>query len=128
VKKKRVLLIEDQPLNMKLMRVLLDIDGYEVLEAVDAEAGLAIARCEQPDLILMDIQLPGIDGLTATRMIKEDPLLKHIQVIAVTSRAMSGDREKALAAGCVGYITKPIDTRTFTREISRFLQESQPEE
>jgi CheY-like chemotaxis protein len=128
VKKKRVLIIEDQPLNLKMMRVLLEIDGYEVLMAVDAEAGLAIVRCEQPDLILMDIQLPGIDGLTATRMIKEDPLLKHIQVIAVTSRAMSGDREKALAAGCVGYITKPIDTRTFTREISRFLQESQPEE
>jgi CheY-like chemotaxis protein len=128
VRKKRVLIIEDQPLNLKMMRVLLEIDGYEVLEAVDAEAGLAIASCEQSDLILMDIQLPGIDGLTATRMIKEDPLLKHIQVIAVTSRAMSGDREKALAAGCVGYITKPIDTRTFTREISRFLQESQPEE
>ena len=124
MKKKRVLLIEDQPLNMKLMRVLLDIDGYEVLEAVDAESGLAIARCEQPDLILMDVQLPGIDGLTATRMISEDPLLKHIHVIAVTSRAMSGDREKAMAAGCTGYMTKPIDTRTFTREISRVLQKT----
>jgi CheY-like chemotaxis protein len=123
VKKKRILLIEDQPLNMKLMRVLLHIDGYEVLEAVDAESGLAIARCEQPDLILMDIQLPGIDGLTAARMISEDPLLKYIHVIAVTSRAMSGDREKAMAAGCAGYMTKPIDTRTFTREIARILQE-----
>lgn len=128
MKKKRILLIEDQPLNLKLMRVLLNVNGYEVIEAVDAEAGLSVARCEQPDLIIMDIQLPGIDGLTATRMIREDPLMKHIQVIAVTSMAMSGDREKALAAGCAGYMTKPIDTRTFSREISRFLQEPQPEE
>lgn len=118
---KRVLVIEDNALNMKLVDALLRISHHEVLKAADAEVGLQMARREQPDLILMDIQLPGMDGLTATRMIRDDEELKHIPVIALTSYAMQGDEEKAIAAGCTGYIRKPIDTRKFMDSVEGFL-------
>jgi CheY-like chemotaxis protein len=121
VKKKTILVIEDNALNMKLERVLLKLGAYEVIEASDAESGIALARRHHPDLILMDVQLPGMDGLTATRILKEDPELRGIAIVAVTSFAMTGDEERAIEAGCAGYLTKPIDTRTFLTEVGRHL-------
>ncbi len=119
---KRVLVIEDNELNMKLVAALLSISHFQVLKAPNAETGLQMARGEIPDLILMDIQLPGMDGLTATRFIRNDETLKHIPVIALTSYAMQGDEEKAIAAGCTGYIPKPIDTRKFIDFVEGFLR------
>jgi CheY-like chemotaxis protein len=118
--KKKILIVEDNELNMKLVRTLLEFGGYDVFSAVDAEKGLQLARDHHPDLILMDIQLPGMDGLTATRIMKTDPELDQIPVIALTSFAMQGDEEKALDAGCDGYITKPIDTRAFVKNIAAY--------
>ena len=117
-----VLIIEDNELNMKLVRSMLNLSPYQVLEAKDAEDGILIAREHSPDLILMDIQLPGIDGLDATKIIKKDPMLKHIPVVALTSYAMQGDEEKAISAGCTGYIAKPIDTRNFLDILSGYLR------
>jgi two-component system, cell cycle response regulator len=118
---KKVLVIEDNELNMKLAVALLSISHFEVLKATNAESGLQLARSERPDLILMDIQLPGMDGLTATSLMKSDAELRDIPVVALTSYAMQGDEQKALAAGCTGYIPKPIDTRNFIRAIEGFL-------
>lgn len=118
---KTILIIEDNELNMKLVRGLLVFGKYRVIEAANAEAGLTAARTHSPDLILMDIQLPGMDGLSATRIVKEDPLLKEIPVIALSSYAMQSDEEKAGEAGCIGYITKPIDTRNFLKTIGQYL-------
>ena len=116
-----VLVIEDNEMNMKLARSLLQLGKYRVLEASDAENGIKLAQKHHPDLILMDIQLPGMDGLTATREIKNDPAVKDITVIALTSYAMQGDEEKAKDAGCAGYIPKPIDTRSFLETVGQFL-------
>ena len=116
-----VLVVEDNAMNMKLVRSLLHLGKYQVLEAVDAENGIQLAREHHPDLILMDIQLPGMDGLTATREIKNDPAAKDITIIALTSYAMQGDEEKAKNAGCAGYISKPIDTRSFLETVGQFL-------
>ncbi|MDX2439596.1 MAG: response regulator [Desulfobacterales bacterium] len=116
-----VLVIEDNEMNMKLARSLLHIGKYNVLEAFDAENGIQLAREHHPDLILMDIQLPGMNGLTATRKIKNDPTVKDITVVALTSYAMQGDEEKAKNAGCAGYIAKPIDTRSFLETLGQFL-------
>jgi len=116
-----VLVVEDNEMNMKLVRSLLHLGKYQVLEAVDAENGIQLAREHHPDLILMDIQLPGMDGLTATREIKNDPAVKDISVVALTSYAMEGDEEKARGAGCAGYIAKPIDTRRFLETVGQFL-------
>ena len=102
---KTVLVVEDNELNMKLVRSLLKIRNYGVLADVDAETGIQFTRKHQPDLVLMDVQLPGIDGLKATQIIKGDPALKDIPVVALTSYAMQGDEEKAVKAGCTGYIT-----------------------
>ena len=116
-----VLVIEDNEMNMKLVRSLLQIGKYSVLEASDAENGIQLAREHHPDLILMDIQLPGMDGLAATHEIKNDPEMKDISVVALTSYAMEGDEEKARDAGCAGYISKPIDTRSFLETVGQFL-------
>jgi len=121
LKDKRILVIEDNKLNMKLVRTLLQIGNYNVIEAVDAENGIRLAREKKPDLILMDIQLPGIDGLTATRLIQEDEELKDIPIVALTAHAMQGDEEKITKAGCHGYIPKPIDTRAFLNQLKRWL-------
>ena len=121
MKAKKVLIIEDNVLNMVLVKDLLELEGYEVLEATEAETGIQIARENLPDLILMDIQLPGMDGLTATKIIVEDDNLKSIPVIALTSHAMQGDEEKSLDSGCRGYLTKPIDTRNFADSIKNFM-------
>ncbi|MDQ3159539.1 MAG: response regulator [Pseudomonadota bacterium] len=107
----RILVVEDNPANMKLALLLLQNAGHSVMSAVDAEAGLTLARSERPDLILMDIQLPGMDGLTATALLKHDPDTAGIPVIAVTAMAMTSDREKTRDAGCDGYISKPLRYR-----------------
>ena len=118
---KTILVVEDNELNMKLVRGLIKIGKYGMLEAIDAESGIEQIREQRPDLVLMDIQLPGMDGLSATKIIKEDPSLKDIPVVALTSYAMQGDEEKALEAGCTGYIAKPIDTRKFLETVSQYL-------
>jgi CheY-like chemotaxis protein len=123
MKIKTILVIEDNKLNMKLVNGLIKIGKYRMLEAIDAESGIQLIREQRPDLVLMDIQLPGMDGLSATKIIKEDPDLKDIPIVALTSFAMQGDEEKALAAGCTGYITKPIDTRKFLETVSQYLKD-----
>ena len=122
MKIKTILVVEDNELNMKLVRDLLKIAKYQVLEAMDAESGIEQIRSQRPDLVLMDIQLPGMDGLFATKIVKEDPSLKDIPIVALTSYAMQGDEEKALEAGCRGYISKPIDTRKFLENVSKYLK------
>jgi two-component system, cell cycle response regulator DivK len=104
----RVLIVEDNPANMKLAVFLLESAGHTVLSATDAEAGLTLARDKQPDLILMDIQLAGMDGLEATALLKADAATRAIPVVAVTALAMKGDEERIRAAGCDAYIAKPI--------------------
>lgn len=104
----RILLVEDNPANTKLALLLLHKVGHTVQCAVDAEAGVAMARAELPDLILMDIQLPGMDGLSATRLLKQDPCTAQVPIIALTAMAMKMDREKSEMAGCDGYIAKPL--------------------
>jgi len=118
----KIVVIEDNALNMKLVRSLLIRGGYNVIEAGDAETGIALARDHRPDLILMDIQLPGMDGISATRHIRSDAVLKDIPIVALTSYAMQEDKEKTLDAGCIGHIAKPIDTRQFLNQISQYLQ------
>src|ERR687898_3263844 len=118
---KRILAIEDHEENRRLLRDLLTSVGYELIEAVTGEEGLASAAAQLPDLILMDIQLPGIDGYEVTRRIKANPPLRHIPVIAVTSYALSGDDIKALEAGCDAYVTKPFDPAELLDKIQEFL-------
>ena len=117
----RVLVIEDNPTNMTLATFLLTSVGHVVLPATDAEAGLAIARAEQPALILMDIQLPGMDGLQATALLKGDEATSAIPVIALTALAMKGDEERIRAAGCDGYIAKPMAYQEFLATIGQFV-------
>lgn len=104
----KVLIIEDSPTNMKLAYNVMNKSGYDVLQASDADTGLVLARRELPDLILMDIQLPGLDGITATKILKADARTYQIPIIAVTSLAMKGDEREIIEAGCDGYISKPI--------------------
>jgi CheY-like chemotaxis protein len=118
---KTILVIEDNELNMKLVRSLLKMSSYGMIEAGDAETGIKLAREKKPDLILMDIQLPGMDGLSATKILKADPSLKDTMIIALTSHAMEGDDKKVREAGCDGYITKPIDTRNFLQTVDDYL-------
>jgi CheY-like chemotaxis protein len=122
----RILIVEDNAMNMELAVDLLQAAGYVVLSATEAEQGIEVARATKPDLILMDISLPGMDGLVATQRLKSDPATREIPVVALTAHAMKGDEEKALAAGCAGYLTKPIDTRTFGQAIGRFLSGPAP--
>jgi two-component system, cell cycle response regulator DivK len=117
----KILLVEDNEVNRRLAEFLLRSHGYQVREAATAQEAFAMLKGERPDLIVMDIQLPGMDGLEATKKIKQQPATADIPVLAVTSYAMKGDREKALAAGCVGYITKPIDKLTFIQEVASHL-------
>jgi two-component system, cell cycle response regulator DivK len=118
---RRILLIEDHEDNRRIVRDLLTPAGYEVIEAVTGEDGVAMADSHRPDLILMDIQLPVLDGYETTRRIKADPALKHIPVIAVTSYALSGDEAKTKAAGCDGYVAKPFSPRQLLAKINEFL-------
>ena len=117
----RILVIEDHEENRRLLRDLLTSFGYELAESVTGEDGLVAAEANPPDLILMDIQLPGIDGYEVTRRIKANPALRHIPVIAVTSYALSGDDVKALEAGCDAYVTKPFDPAELLDKIRGYL-------
>ena len=118
---KRILVVEDNEDNMYLIRVLLQKSGFAILEASDGAEGVELAVKEKPDLILMDIQLPRLDGYEATKRIKANKETKDIPVIALTSYALVGDREKALNAGCDGYIEKPINPETFVAEMEKYL-------
>ena len=120
--KERILIVDDNELNLKLLRWLLEKNGYEVHTAGDAKTARVSVRAVRPRLVLMDIQLPDIDGLQLTREFKTDPELRDIPVVAVTSYAMKGDRQKTIDAGCDGFITKPIDTRQFPLEIEKYLR------
>ena len=116
-----VLIIEDNPANMTLWVFLLESVGHVVLSAIDAEAGLALARDQHPDLILMDMQLPGMDGLEATRLLKQDEATRAIPVIALTALAMKGDEERLRALGCDGYIAKPMHYPDFLAAVAAQL-------
>jgi CheY-like chemotaxis protein len=117
----RILIVDDNPVNLKLAASLLEFSGHQVFKAGDASQALDIIGQTPPDLILMDIALPGMDGLTLTRQIKADPATRHIRIVALTAFAMKGDDQKARAAGCDGYITKPIDTRKFAGQVAEVL-------
>jgi CheY-like chemotaxis protein len=117
----QILVVEDNPVNMKLVCELLEFEGYLMLRAIDAEEAMSILQQCIPDLILMDIALPGMDGLTLTRQLKADEKTAQVPVVALTAFAMKGDNQKAIAAGCDGYITKPINTRALPAEIAAFL-------
>jgi CheY-like chemotaxis protein len=118
----RILVVEDNPLNLELVRALLEKLGYAVIVSGTAEEGFERAKMEQPHLILMDINLPGTDGLTATAMLKAEPTTRHIPVVALTAHAMKGDDARVLTAGCDGYMPKPIDTRSFPALVASFLR------
>lgn len=118
---KTVLIVEDNENNLYMMRFIIDKLGHAVIEARDGAAGVALAKERRPDLILMDIQLPVMDGYTATRKIRADEALAGIPIIAVTSYAMVGDREKALAAGCSAYVEKPIHPAAFIGVLEKYL-------
>jgi two-component system cell cycle response regulator DivK len=117
----RILVVEDQADNRRILRDLLNSVGYEILEAVTADEGVTLATTQHPDLILMDIQLPGMDGYEATRRIKADPALHHIPIIAVTSYALSGDDAQAFAAGCDSYVAKPFSPRVLLAKVREYL-------
>jgi len=118
----RILVIEDSPVNMALTVAILENAGHVVLQADHAGEGMEMARREQPDLVLMDIQLPDIDGLAATRMLKSDPRTAHLPVIALTAFAMKGDEDDTRAAGCDGYVTKPIRYKEFLAEMDAVMR------
>jgi two-component system cell cycle response regulator len=116
-----VLIVEDNPANQLLVSAVLEREGYRIELAASAVGARAVLDRSLPDLILMDVQLPGVDGLTFTRELKADPATAGIPVVALTALAMSGDRERALEAGCAGYISKPINTRTFAADVRGYL-------
>jgi two-component system cell cycle response regulator DivK len=118
---KTILVVEDNELNLRLFRDLLEMRGYNVLQAREAAEAFELARRHRPDLIVLDIQLPGISGLEVTRWIKADEALTAIPIVAVTALALKGDEQKIRAAGCDGYIAKPISTVDFLRTIEQFL-------
>jgi two-component system cell cycle response regulator DivK len=123
----RVLVVEDNVANMTLATFLLESAGHVVIGATDAETGLTLARAEQPDLVLLDIQLPGMDGLQATALLKQDETTRRIPVIALTALAMKGDEERIRAAGCDGYIAKPLSYRDFLATVSTHLMVAPPQ-
>jgi len=118
----RILVVDDNLTNLKLAVDVLEFEGYEVLRAQNAEEAQALVKRSPPNLILMDIQMPGMDGLTLTRKLKAEPTTRDIPIVAMTSFAMKGDEQKARDAGCDGYVTKPIDTRKLTGQVAEFLE------
>jgi CheY-like chemotaxis protein len=116
-----ILIVDDNPINAKLARIILEEEGFEVRVADDAASALHQLEDFEPRLILMDVQLPGMDGLTLTRQLRRDPRFQRTWIVALTASAMKGDETKALAAGCDGYVTKPIDTEALPRMINGFL-------
>jgi CheY-like chemotaxis protein len=121
MEKDTILIIDDNPVNMKLIRILLTGEGYDVRTAADAKEAAGVLAKIHPSLILMDIQLPGMDGLELTRRLKAEPTTRDITIVGLTAYAMKGDEERILAAGCDGYIAKPIDTRTLPDCIKGYL-------
>lgn len=117
-----ILIVEDNPTNLKLLRVLLHRHGYQVEVAVDAEEAMKLLKTYHPNLIMMDLQLPGMDGLELTKILKNNPETRDIKILALTAYAMKGDEEKAMQAGCDGYITKPFDTRDLPIKIAGYLE------
>ncbi len=117
----RILVVDDNPTNLKLVGYLLRLDGHEVVNALDASEALAAMERRSPDLVLLDLQLPDSDGLTLARHLKSDTRFGRVPIVAVTARAMKGDRDLALAAGCDGYVAKPIDTNVFLEVVGQFL-------
>ena len=117
----KILIVEDNPLNMELATDLLSTEGYQVLQATSVPAAREVLRASRPDLILLDIQLPGLDGLALARELQDDPRTGDIPIVALTAHAMKGDREKALQAGCRDYIAKPIDIETFLPAVARHV-------
>src|SRR5215471_12072565 len=116
-----ILIVDDTPVNLKLTRILLVNEGYRVLTASSAEEALEVMRGFHPELVLADIQLPGMNGLELTRRIKGDPSTRNIRVVALTASARKGDEQRALDAGCDGYLTKPIDSRTLGEQVRQYL-------
>lgn len=120
--KEKILIVEDDLMNMELFRDLLENQGYKIYEATDGREALELASKNKFDLILMDIQLPGMDGLSATKIIKQDSKNKDTAIVALTAYAMKGDKERIEGAGCEGYITKPINTKKFSETVATFLK------
>ena len=118
---KVILIVEDDPKNLTLLRDLLQVSGYSTVEATDGKRGVELAKASKPDLILMDVQMPEIDGLEATRILKADATTSNIPVIALTAFAMKGDKERILKAGCDGYLAKPIDIKGLLKEVAEYL-------
>ena len=123
--KERILLVEDNPMNRRVAEFILKSQGYIVYEARDGQEALELVKVHLPDLILMDLQLPGLDGFAVTRIIKQDAATKDIPVVALTAYAMKGDAERASEAGCDGYITKPIDPDEFPETVASYLKNRQ---
>ena len=117
----KIMIVDDNPANLKLASDLLELEGFVIYRCTDAETALESLTEVHPDLILMDVALPGMDGLQLTRKLKSDVKTKNIKIIALTAFAMKGDSEKVIAAGCDGYITKPIDTRKFRDQVTQYL-------
>jgi CheY-like chemotaxis protein len=117
----KIMVVEDNVASLKLVGDLLEIEGFEVSRCVDAESAMAVIGQFRPELILMDLALPGMDGLEFTRKLKSEEQTKQIKIVALTASAMKGDREKILQTGCDGYIAKPFDTRTFKKQVLQYL-------
>jgi two-component system, cell cycle response regulator DivK len=122
-----ILIVDDNPANLKLARLLLEAEGHDARTAVDAEQALKLLETFHPRVILMDIQLPGMDGLELTRRLKQDPKTSHMVIVAITAYAMRGDEERARAAGCDGYVAKPIDVYTLPGVIAGFIEAAEGE-
>ncbi len=118
---KLILIVEDEPKNITLLRDLLQVSGYSTIEATDGKQGVELAKAKKPDLILMDIQMPVMDGLEATRILKADATTSNIPVLALTSYAMKGDEERILQAGCDGYLAKPFNIRELLKTVAEYL-------
>lgn len=118
---KAILIVEDDPMSLKLIRDLLRVSGYATIEATDGKMGVALARDMKPDLIIMDIQLPEMDGIEATRILKTDPTTKDIPIVALTAYAMASDKRRMQEAGCNDYITKPFQVREFLGKVTEYL-------
>lgn len=119
--KMRVMLVEDNPMNSRLVEYVLERDDFSVIVMASAEDAIRAAAEDPPDIMLMDIQLPGMDGLEATRLLKKNPITAKIPIVAITAHAMTGDKERIRAAGCEGYISKPINTRELADTVRKYL-------
>lgn len=122
MKNRSVLVVEDNPMNRELVTELLEMEGYSVLLAENAELGIEMAKAHHPDVILMDMSLPGMDGLSATRELKKDPIMSSIPVVALTAHAMLADADRVRDAGCVAYMTKPLDADSFSKTVRSVLE------